>query len=233
MILKLEHLSSGYGKSLICTNINLLIDEGESVCLLGRNGVGKTTLLKTIMGIISSSNGECYIQGRNVTGLPPYRIARMGVSYAPQGRGIFGKLTVKDNLILGGVTDKTGIEEIDDEIFRYFPVLKERLSQKSGTLSGGEQQMLSVARALISKPSLLLLDEPSEGLQPNIVQLLRDIIKQISVDRGLAILLVEQNLDFALDITSRGYVMEKGSIVEKGDVDLLRNDVIVQEYLGI
>jgi ABC-type branched-subunit amino acid transport system ATPase component len=165
--------------------------------------------------------------------MPTYKIARMGLGYVPQGRGIFGKLTVQDNLILGGVPDKIRVEEIDEEIFSYFPILRERLGQKAGTLSGGEQQMLSVARALISKPSLLLLDEPSEGLQPNIVQLLRDIIRQISIDRGLAILLVEQNLDFALDISSRGYVMEKGSIVEKGEVDLLRNDVIVQEYLGI
>jgi ABC-type branched-subunit amino acid transport system ATPase component len=156
----------------------------------------------------------------------------MGLGYVPQGRGIFGKLTVQDNLILGGVPNKISVEEIDDEIFRYFPILRERLSQRAGTLSGGEQQMLSVARSLISKPSLLLLDEPSEGLQPNIVQLLRDIIKQISIDRDLAILLVEQNLDFALDISSRGYVMEKGSIVEKGEVDRLRNDVVVQEYLG-
>jgi urea ABC transporter ATP-binding protein UrtE len=233
VILEINNLSSGYGKSLVCFDIGLEIGKGERVCLLGRNGVGKTTLLKTVMGILPSSNGECSIMGKNVTGMPPYRISRMGVGYVPQGRGIFGRLTVRDNLVLGGVAEKKDVEEIDDEIFSYFPVLKERLSQKAGTLSGGEQQMLSVARALISKPSLILLDEPSEGLQPNIVQLLRDIIKQISLDRGLAILLVEQNLDFALDITSRGYVMEKGSIVEQGDINLLRNDVIVQEYLGI
>jgi urea ABC transporter ATP-binding protein UrtE len=233
VILEVKNLSSGYGKSLICTEVNLSINDGERVCLLGRNGVGKTTLMKTVMGIIPSSNGECVIKGKNITGMQPYKIARMGLGYVPQGRGIFGKLTVQDNLILGGVPDKICVEEIDEEIFSYFPILRERLGQKAGTLSGGEQQMLSVARALISKPSLLLLDEPSEGLQPNIVQLLRDIIKQISIDRGLAILLVEQNLDFALDISSRGYVMEKGSIVEEGGVDLLKNDVIVQEYLGI
>ena len=233
MILEVKSLSSGYGKSLICTDIDLEINEGERVCLLGRNGVGKTTFLKTVMGIIASSDGECLIKGKNVTGMPPYKIARMGLGYVPQGRGIFGKLTVQDNLILGGAPDKIRVEEIDEKIFSYFPVLRERLNQRAGTLSGGEQQMLSVARALIRKPSLLLLDEPSEGLQPNIVQLLRDIIKQISIDRGLAILLVEQNLDFALDISSRGYVMEKGSIVEKGEVDLLKDDVIVQEYLGI
>jgi urea transport system ATP-binding protein len=233
VILELKRVNSGYGKSLICSDISMEINEGERICLLGRNGVGKTTLLKTVMGILPLTAGECIIKGSTVTGMPPYRIAKMGVSYVPQGRGIFGKLTVRDNLILGGGGNIKTIEEIDDEIFHYFPVLRERLGQKAGTLSGGEQQMLSVARALISQPSLILLDEPSEGLQPNIVQLLRDIIKQISIDRGLAILLVEQNLDFALDITSRGYVMEKGSIVEKGAVDLLRNDVIVQQYLGI
>ena len=233
MILEVTRVSSGYGKSIVCNDISLEIKEGERVCLLGRNGVGKTTLLKTIIGIIPSSSGECIIKGKNVTGMPPYKIARTGVSYVPHGRGIFGKLTVRENNILGGVLKKKGIEEIDDEVFNYFPVLRERMGQKAGTLSGGEQQMLSVARALISRPSLLLLDEPSEGLQPNIVQLLREIIKKISDDLGLAILLVEQNLDFALDIAERGYVMEKGSIVERGDVDRLRNDVIVQEYLGI
>jgi ABC-type branched-subunit amino acid transport system ATPase component len=185
------------------------------------------------MGIPSLTAGECILKGQTVTGMPPYRIAKMGVSYVPQGRGIFGKLTVRDNIILGGGGNIKTIEEIDDDIFNYFPVLRERLGQKAGTLSGGEQQMLSVARALISQPSLILLDKPSEGLQPNIVQLLRDIIKQISIDRGIAILLVDQNLDFALEITGRGYVMEKGSIVEKGAIDLLRNDSIVQQYLGI
>ena len=233
MILEVTRVSSGYGKSIVCNDISLEMKEGERVCLLGRNGVGKTTLLKTIIGIIPSSSGGCIIKGKNVTGMPPYKIARTGVSYVPQGRGIFGKLTVRENIILGGVLKIKGIEEIDDEVFDYFPVLRERMGQKAGTLSGGEQQMLSVARALISRPSLLLLDEPSEGLQPNIVQLLREIIKKISDDLGLAILLVEQNLDFALDIAERGYVMEKGSIVERGDVDRLRNDVIIQEYLGI
>jgi urea transport system ATP-binding protein len=233
VILEVTRVSSGYGKSIVCNDISLEIKEGERVCLLGRNGVGKTTLLKTIIGVIPSSSGECVIKGKNVTGMPTYKIARTGVGYVPQGRGIFGKLTVRENIILGGVLKKKDIEEIDDEVFDYFPVLRERMGQKAGTLSGGEQQMLSVARALISRPSLLLLDEPSEGLQPNIVQLLREIIKKINRDLGLAILLVEQNLDFALDIAERGYVMEKGSIVERGDVDRLRNDAIVQEYLGI
>ena len=233
MILEVRGLSSGYGRSVVCSDIDLEIEEGERVCLLGRNGVGKTTLLKTILGIIEPSAGRCVVKGIDVTGLPPYRIAKSGVGYVPQGRGIFGKLTVRDNIVLGGVLNKKGIEEIGDDVLDYFPVLRERMEQKAGTLSGGEQQMLSVARALIGKPSLLLLDEPSEGLQPNFVQLLRKIIKKISADLGLAILLVEQNLDFALDTTDRGYVMEKGSIVEKGDVARLRNDAIVQEYLGI
>lgn len=233
MILEVRGLSSGYGKSTVCSGIDLEIGEGERVCLLGRNGVGKTTLLKTIMGIIPPFAGRCAVKGKNVTGLPPYRIARNGVGYVPQGRGIFGRLTVRDNIVLGGALNKKGVGEIGDEVLDYFPVLRERMGQKAGTLSGGEQQMLSVARALIGRPSLLLLDEPSEGLQPNIVQLLRKIIKKISADLGLAILLVEQNLDFALDTTERGYVVEKGSIVEKGDVGRLRNDAVVQEYLGI
>jgi urea ABC transporter ATP-binding protein UrtE len=232
-MLRIEGLDSGYDKSLCVMDVSMEIETGERVCLLGRNGVGKTTLLKTIMGILPPRSGHCFINKRNTTGLAPYEIARMGIGYVPQGRGIFGAFSVEDNLRMGTIAQRGRVGEIDDDVLDYFPVLRERLEQKAGTLSGGEQQMLSIARVLAGKPRLLLLDEPSEGLQPSIVGHLREIIRKISVDHELAILLVEQNLDFALDTTRRGYVMEKGRIVEEGTVDILRNDKIVQEYLGV
>ena len=156
----------------------------------------------------------------------------MGVGYVPQGRGIFGKLTVRENLGLGTIAEKRRIAEVSDEVFQYFPILKERLDQKAGTLSGGEQQMLSIARALAGNPKLLLLDEPSEGIQPNIVQSLGENINRVGAERKLTVLIVEQNLDFALSIATRGYVMEKGAIVESGTTEELRGDRIVQDYLG-
>jgi urea transport system ATP-binding protein len=233
VILDVRDLSSGYDKSMICFHVHMHLAEGERVCLLGRNGVGKTTLLRTIMGLLPAASGTWQVAGREARGLATHRIARMGVSYVPQGRGILGGLSVRDNLRLGTVAEAGKISEVDEQLFDYFPVLKERLTQKAGTLSGGEQQMLSIARALASRPRLILLDEPSEGLQPNIVQRLRTVIQQISLERGLAILVVEQNLDFALDLSTRGYVMEKGSIVEQGSVGELRNDEIVRQYLGV
>ena len=233
MKLTTTHLSSGYDKSLVCTDVSIDIGDGEKVCILGRNGVGKTTLLKTLMGLLPISQGDGAFDGRSIRNLPPYRIARMGVGYVPQGSGIFGKLTVGDNLGLGTIAERKRIAEVGDEIFQYFPILKERLHQKAGTLSGGEQQMLSIARALAGKPKLLLLDEPSEGIQPNIVEKLGEIIAWVSAEKKLTVLIVEQNLDFALSIAARGYVMEKGAIVESGSTEELRGDRIVQEYLGV
>lgn len=233
MTLETRHVSSGYGKSIVCTDVSISIGNGEKVCILGRNGVGKTTFLKTLMGLLPISQGEGFVDGAPLRNVPSFRIARMGVGYVPQGRGIFGKLTVKENLGLGTIAEKGRIAEVSDEVFQYFPILKERLNQKAGTLSGGEQQMLSIARVLAGNPKLLLLDEPSEGIQPNIVQSLGEIINRVSVGKNLTVLIVEQNLDFALSIASRGYVMEKGAIVESGSTEELRNDRIVQEYLGV
>ena len=233
MTLETKGLSSGYAKSLVCHDVSIRIEAGERVCILGRNGVGKTTLLKTLMGILPIAKGDCFVDGTPTSRLPSYRVARMGIGYVPQGRGIFGKLTVQENLGLGTVAQEKRIVDVDDRVLDYFPVLRERLHQKAGTLSGGEQQMLSIARALAGGPRLLLLDEPSEGLQPNIIQGLGEIIRRINVEQGLAILLVEQNLDFALAVAARGYVMEKGTIVESGSAEELKSDSIVQEYLGV
>ena len=233
MKLATTHLSSGYDKSLVCMDVSIEVGHGEKVCILGRNGVGKTTFLKTLMGLLPITHGDSVIDRHSIKNLPTYRIARMGVGYVPQGRGIFGKLTVGDNLGLGTIAEKKRMAEVSNEVFQYFPILRERLHQKAGTLSGGEQQMLSIARALAGNPKLLLLDEPSEGIQPNIVELLGEIIGRVSAEKNLAVLIVEQNLDFALSIATRGYVMEKGAIVESGSTEELRGDRIVQEYLGV
>jgi len=233
MTLETRHVSSGYGKSIVCMDVSISIGDGEKVCILGRNGVGKTTFLKTLMGLLPISQGEGFVDKAPLKNVPSFRIARMGVGYVPQGRGIFGKLTVRENLGLGTIAEKRRIGEVSDEVFQYFPILKERLDQKAGTLSGGEQQMLSIARALAGNPKLLLLDEPSEGIQPNIVQSLGEIINRVGAERKLTVLIVEQNLDFALSIATRGYVMEKGAIVESGTTEELRGDRIVQEYLGV
>lgn len=233
MILRLEGVNSGYGKSLCCMGIDIEIHNGERVCILGRNGVGKTTLLKTIMGILPAYSGRCLLNGKDVIRMSSFRIARLGVGYVPQGREIFSSFSVKDNLRLGTVAGSGRVGDVDENIFEYFPILRERFLQRAGTLSGGEQQMLSIARALVGKPKILLLDEPSEGIQPNIVDRLREIIKRISVTQRIAVLLVEQNLEFALDITDRGYVMEKGCIVEEGTTEKLKEDAVVKAYLGI
>jgi urea transport system ATP-binding protein len=233
MTLETRHVSSGYGKSIVCNDVSIFVGNGEKVCILGRNGVGKTTFLKTLMGLLPIAEGEGFMDQAPLRNVPSFRIARMGVGYVPQGRGIFAKLTVKDNLGLGTIAEKRRIAEVSDEVFQYFPILKERLNQRAGTLSGGEQQMLSIARALAGNPKLLLLDEPSEGIQPNIVQSLGEIINRVGRERNLTVLIVEQNLDFALSIASRGYVMEKGAIVESGSTEELRKDRIVQEYLGV
>ncbi len=231
-MLVMEAVNCFYGKSHVLNDTSLEIGQKELVGLVGRNGVGKTTTLKSIMGLVPPRGGRIRFNELNLSELPSYHIARQGIAYVPQGRHLFPKLTVMENLripVVQGPMDRDKLEEI----FEYFPRLKERLKQKAGTLSGGEQQMLAVGRALITKPKLILLDEPTEGLMPLLVQLISRTVKAIN-EKGTAILLVEQNLKTLKDICHRIYIMEKGSVVYEGSPDELDRAVDIQErYLSV
>jgi branched-chain amino acid transport system ATP-binding protein len=232
-LLTVSNLEVAYGSITALHGINLEVKRGEIVTLIGANGAGKTTTLRTISGLLKPRKGEVTYDGRNITGNKPHVITRMGVSHVPEGRGIFANLTVADNLELGAYLRKDKIKQSEYErIFTLFPVLKERIKQSAGTLSGGEQQMLAISRALMSKPQVLLLDEPSLGLAPQMVQTIFRVIREINSE-GTTILLVEQNAHMALMTAHRGYVMETGSIVLEGDASaLLRRDEIKKAYLG-
>jgi branched-chain amino acid transport system ATP-binding protein len=228
----MEGVNCFYGKSHVLHDTSLEIGRNELVGLAGRNGVGKTTTLKSIMGLVPPKGGRIQLDQKVLSELPAYHIARQGIAYVPQGRHLFPKLTVMENLkipIVQGHMDPDKLEEI----FEYFPRLKERLKQKAGTLSGGEQQMLALGRALITKPRLILLDEPTEGLMPLLVQLISQTVKAIN-EKGTAILLVEQNLKTLKDICQRIYIMEKGSVVYEGTpAELDRTEDIQERYLSV
>ena len=231
-MLKMKNLNCSYGVCQILHNTSLEVKERELVGLIGRNGVGKTTTLKSIMGMVPRRSGSVHFYEVNLSGLPAYQIPRMGIAYMPQGRHLFPKLTVMENLkipVVKGELDKKVLEEI----FTYFPRLKERLKQKAGTLSGGEQQMLAVGRALITNPRLILMDEPMEGLMPLLVKLIADTVKAIN-QKGTTILVVEQNLKTIKNICQGIYIMEKGSIVYEGTPLELDSAMDIQErYLGV
>jgi len=232
-LLSVHNLEVFYGNIRALRGIDLEVRKGEIVTLIGANGAGKTTTLRTISGLLKPKTGEVTYDGHNITGTKPHVITAMGVSHVPEGRGIFANLTVNDNLELGAYLRKDKIKQSEyDRIFALFPVLKERIKQSAGTLSGGEQQMLAISRALMSKPQVLLLDEPSLGLAPQMVQTIFRVIKEINSE-GTTILLVEQNAHMALMTAHRGYVMETGSIVLEGAADaLLKRDEIKKAYLG-
>jgi branched-chain amino acid transport system ATP-binding protein len=232
-LLSVTHLEVAYGNIPALRGIDLAVNKGEIVTLIGANGAGKTTTLRTISGLLKPRTGEVTFDGRNITGTKPHVITAMGVSHVPEGRGIFANLTVADNLELGAYLRKDKIKQSEYErIFTLFPVLKERIKQSAGTLSGGEQQMLAISRALMSKPEVLLLDEPSLGLAPQMVQTIFRVIKDINAE-GTTILLVEQNAHMALVTAHRGYVMETGRIVLTDDTKaLLSSDRIKKAYLG-
>jgi urea ABC transporter ATP-binding protein UrtE len=211
--------------------VSLRVEDGEAVCLLGRNGMGKTTLLRSIMGLDRPRAGTIGFLGKEVGGRPPYRVARSGIGYVPQGRQIFAELSVQENLQLAA--SQASGDGAMERIFSLFPILAQRRRQAGGTLSGGEQQMLAIARCMLLEPRLLLLDEPTEGLQPSIVQQLQEVLATVGREFGLALLLVEQNLDFAFAITSRGYVLEKGYIATEGQIADLRGHAIIKEYLAV
>ena len=231
-LLSVEDLHAYYGKSHVLQGVRLAVQPGEAVGLLGRNGVGKTTTMKAIMGLIHR-RGMIRFNGRDVSPLAPHAVPRLGIAYVPQGRHIFPRLTVMENLAIGLVTEKGVPSGRLDEIFSHFPVLRNRLAQLGGTLSGGEQQMLAFARAVITRPSLILMDEPSEGLSPVVVANLRDRIKAIQ-STGVGILLVEQNVKMALGVCQRVYFMEKGLIQHEVQTSELRKDeTLVSRYLGV
>ena len=232
MLLRLEQITASYGETAICQQVDIDVDRGEVVCLLGRNGVGKTTLLRTIIGVVPNRSGRILFDGKDISGLPSHARAMAGLAYVPQGRLIFPQLTVLENLRSGTLIGGNGeFRAVAHEVFDYFPTLRERLHQRGGSLSGGEQQMLAIGRALAGSPVLLLLDEPSEGIQPTIVQQIRGLITRLAAERRLGILLVEQNLKFAIAAAGRGYVMDKGQIVAKGNVAEISREAVVAEHL--
>ena len=231
-----EDVHTFYGKSHILHGVSLTVGPGEVVGLLGRNGVGKSTTLKTIMGLVQPSQGKVLLEGNAITSMPPHKLARLGIGYVPEDRRIFRLLSVMENLRIG--FDRNGVTEekkraLLDKVFTYFPVLAERRNQPGGTLSGGEQQMLAIARAMMLEPKIILLDEPTEGLMPRMVSQIKNII-DILHKENVAILLVEQNVPLTLEASQRVYIMEKGQVrhhCAASEIDV--NDPVIKQYLGV
>jgi len=233
-VLELKELKVSYGGIKAVKGIDLTVNEGELVCLIGANGAGKTTTLKAICGLVKAAEGKVLYQGENITGARSFELVRKGLAMVPEGRGIFGQLTIEENLAMGAYTrgDRAAIKEDMEKVFELFPRLRERRKQAAGTLSGGEQQMLAMGRAILSRPKLLLLDEPSMGLAPLMVKKVFETVRAISA-QGVTILLIEQNAKVALQISHRGYVMESGGITLVGEAKRLLNDPKVRAaYLG-
>lgn len=234
IMLNISNLNVYYGESHILRNVDLNVPEGQMICLIGRNGVGKTTLLKTIMGILKPRDGKIVFDGQNMIDISTDKRAKMGIGYVPQGREIIPRLTVKENLLIGleARNNRSKIKDnIPDEIFDLFPVLKTMLSRMGGDLSGGQQQQLSIARALMGKPRLLVLDEPTEGIQPSIILEIEAAVRRIIEATGISVLLVEQHLHFVRQ-ADKYYAMQKGGIVASGSTNELSQEVI-QKFLAV
>lgn len=233
-LLELNDIKAGYGKMEVLQGISLEIREGEIIALVGANGVGKTTTLRTILGQLKPLSGSIFFQDRDLTSCTPHQVIALGISYSPEGRDIFGNLTVEENLRAGGYLVERGkIKERLEQVYELFPRLRERRHQNGASLSGGEQQMLAIGRALMVEPALVLLDEPSLGLAPIIAHRIFEQLQQIN-QNGASILLVEQNVSLALQISHRGYVMEKGMIPIAGDSPTLQeNEHVKKAYLGV
>jgi branched-chain amino acid transport system ATP-binding protein len=234
MILNIKNVSLYYGKAMALNDISLEITEGSIVTMIGANGSGKSTVLRALSGLVPISSGEIWFSGKRIDGISPTQIVRMGIVHVPEGRRLFPALSVMSNLELGASLrkDKAGIKKDMDEIFEHFPRLLERRNQSAGTLSGGEQQMVAIARGLMAKPKLLLLDEPSLGLSPIMVDELVPIIKNIN-QTGVTVLLVEQNIGLALRVAKQGYALQVGKVVLQGDIEIFKSaDIVKRAYLG-
>ncbi|HXR45485.1 MAG TPA: urea ABC transporter ATP-binding subunit UrtE [Pseudolysinimonas sp.] len=231
-MLAVSALNQSYGGSHTLWDVDLAVPAGSRTCLMGRNGMGKTTLLKCIMGLLPATSGKIEFEGRNLRTLAAEERARLGIGYVPQGREIFPQLTVGENLAVGLGLGKGRLKKVPDLIFELFPVLKQMLGRRGGDLSGGQQQQLAIGRALVLQPSLLILDEPTEGIQPNIVHEIGDIILRLNREAGVTVLLVEQKLPFARRIASEFRILEKGRCVAQGAIDALTDDV-VRSHLSV
>jgi len=234
-LLELDHVHTYYGHIHALKGISLTVEQGEIVTLIGANGAGKSTTLRTISGLIRPRHGKIMLGGKDITHLPPHQIVTVGVGHVPEGRGIFPRLTVRENLEMGAFTlnNRAEIAERMERVFTLFPRLKERINQSGGTLSGGEQQMLATGRGLMLNPKILLMDEPSMGLAPQLVETIFDIVRDLNYKAGTTILLVEQNAQMALSIANRGYVLQTGEIRLQGEAAQLRDDEEVRKtYLG-
>jgi urea transport system ATP-binding protein len=230
-MLRIEQLQVSYGETQILRDVDLEVGPGQVVCLMGRNGVGKTTLLKSIMGLLRPRAGRVLFNDRDLTRAAPYIRARAGIGYVPQGREIFPHLTVLENLQVGMLANPARPRSVPEQIFAYFPKLKDLLNRKGGVLSGGEQQQLAIARALVAAPRMLILDEPTEGIQPSIITLIGQVLQSLKQVGNISVLLVEQYFEFALKLADRYYVMEKGSIVLHGSSADLDKEAI-KPYLA-
>ena len=235
-LLSVTNIETYYGPIVAIRGVSFAVSEGNIVTILGANGAGKTTILKTVSGVMDPQKGTVRFAGRHIQGMDPDRVMRLGLSHVPEGREVFPFLTVRDNLRMGAYTrtDPDGVAQDLETVYGYFPVLKERTQQRAGQLSGGEQQMLSIGRALMSRPKIMLLDEPSLGLSPRLVKDIFDIILRINRERGVSVLLVEQNANMALKTADYGYVLETGRVaMEDSCSRLLDKDDIKEFYLGM
>ena len=230
-MLTIENLSVSYGETKIVRDVSMVVPTGRVVSLMGRNGVGKTTLLKCLMGLLPARGGRIAFDGRDLTTRPPEDRARAGLGYVPQGREIFPQLTVEENLEVGMLVNPAKPRAIPEYVFDYFPILKQFLQRKGGVLSGGQQQQLAIARALVAGPKMLILDEPTEGIQPSIIQLIQRVLEQLKREGKVSVLLVEQSLDFALKLADNYYVMEKGAFVMSGAMAEMDKEAI-KPYLA-
>ncbi len=231
-LLQLNNVTAGYGQTPVLFNVDMAINEGDMVCLLGRNGVGKTTLLRSIIGLNKISQGSLTFNQKNITKTPTYKRSRHGIAYIPQGREIIPYLSVLDNLKLGFTASGKKSKRIPLEIFEFFPMLRNHLTRQGGLLSGGQQQQLAIARGLMCNPKIMLLDEPTEGIQPSIVQEIEDTLRRINREKGITVIVVEQKIDFARQLARKFFIMDKGSIVARGKTTELTDD-IVHQYLAV
>jgi len=231
-MLEMSHVDAFYGNSCALQGVNLTVGRGDFLAVLGRNGVGKTTLMRAILGLMDRITGSIVLDGEDISLLPTHRRAKAGVAYVPQGRGILPRFTVKENLILGTFAAGERDDDLDEWVVELFPMLKEFMGRYGGNLSGGQQQQLAIARALLARPKVILLDEPTEGIQPNIVEQIEDVIIRLNREHGITVILVEQNVAFARRASTRFAFLEKGHVVASGDVAELSDD-LVQRHLAV